>query len=115
MKIQTFIVEHAIRYGLDEAIILSTLAQWLVDKGHADFCYEQEGIKWLRLSMAQFQAELAYMSPYRIRTALEALLCAKLIRTEELEQPFVARRRRLVGYALTEKGYEATESVEEKS
>ena len=115
MKIQTFIVEHAVRYGLDEAIILSALAQWLVDKGHMDFCYEQAGCKWLRLSTTQIQAELPYLSPYRIRTALDALACAKLIRTEELEQPFVARRRRLVGYALTEKGYEATEPVKEQT
>ena len=65
----------------------------------------EDGTPVVKITLAQIHAELSYFSPYRIRTALDNLVYNKLVESDETEQKIGLRKRKLVSYALTEKGY----------
>lgn len=94
----------ALRYGLVEAIILQALATWIEKAEKEDYCYTSKGMQWIQLTLSQLRAELAFLSPYRIRTALDNLEAALLIQTEEIEPSLGVRKRSYVVYAVTDKG-----------
>ena len=102
---------QAVRYGLVEAIILRSLASWLEERAADENCFVRGDNTWLSLTVAQIHAELPFLSPYRIRTAIDNLTCEKLILTDETDVKFGLRKRKLVSYALSERGYELTHLV----
>lgn len=99
-----FNTELALRYGLVEAIILQALANWIEKAQREDYCYSAKGMHWIQLTLSQLRAEFAFLSPYRIRTALDNLEMALLIQTEEIEPKLGVRKRNLIVYAVTDKG-----------
>ena len=96
--------DEAVRYGLVEAILLQALRDMLAASWGDSNCYEKGESTWLRLTLTQLHAELPFLSAYRIRTALDNLLYEKLVKTDESSAQIGLRRRKLVGYALTERG-----------
>jgi len=102
----SFSKSQAGRYGLNEAILLRAVADRL-QRGQADdSCYTKSGTLWVRLTIAQLQGDLFFLTPYSLRTSLDNLVSEKLIMTDEDGYRFGLRKRKWVGYALTERGQE---------
>lgn len=108
MRIHSFAVEQAIRYGLCEAIVLRGLALWLDTRQDDEDCFVKDGKVWLKLTMKQLQSELPYISPFKIKAALDVLRQEKLILMCDRELNSTLIRRKFMCYALTDKGYELT-------
>jgi len=95
---------HALRYGIAESIILKAMSAWLA-RGQVDgSCYKKGEELWVQLTIAQMQADLPFLSAYRIRAALDNLIYEKLLITDEQQLKAGLRKRKLVGYSFTEKG-----------
>ena len=104
----TFSVEIALRYGLAEAIVLQCLS-CLLEKRTNDSDYIQQGGQgWLKLTLKQFQGELPYFSPFKIKSALDNLKNSHLIFIGDKTQKQSLIRRKIMSYSLTERGYELT-------
>ena len=115
VKTHSFPIEAALRYGLAEAIVLSSLAQWLKSRTADEDYFEREGHGWLKLTMKQFQGELPYFSPFKIKTALEVLEQSRLIRVCDAELNCPLIKRKYMCYTLTEHGYQLTHQEEEEN
>lgn len=105
MKRHILPVELAVRYGMEEALLLQGLADYMSGLRSGEECVLREGRLWLMVSLRQLQAEFPYMSTYLIRRTLDSLTWEKLLDQTELE-PGKLRRRRINGYALTSKAME---------
>jgi hypothetical protein len=68
-----FDIEHARLYGIEEAILLSNLAFWVV-RNRANGENFREGKTWSYNSVRAFSELFPYMSKDRIRRTLESLL-----------------------------------------
>ena len=108
MQTHSFSVEAAIRYGLTEAIMLQLLSSWLDERSQDEDYFCWEGRPWLKLTMRQFQSELPYLSPFKLQTSLELLQSCKLIDIYDEKMENSLRRRKLMSYSLTERGYAIT-------
>ena len=109
IKLHSFSVEAAVRYGLTEAVVLQCLSQWLAERtDDADYGV-QNGCAYLKLTVKQFQGELPYFSPFKIKTALDNLQAYKLItiRDDEFNEALI--RRRYMSYSLTSLGLALTQ------
>ena len=110
MQQHSFSVEVALRYGLDEAIVLQCLSRWLDERIHDSDYVQQGGQGWLKLTLKQFQGEMPYFSPFKLKSALESLQGCRLINISNVDQKQTVVRRRVMCYGLTERGYELAHS-----
>ena len=109
IKLHSFSVEAAVRYGLTEAVVLQCLSQWLAERtDDADYGV-QNGCAYLKLTVKQFQGELSYFSPFKIKTALDNLQVYKLITIRDGEFNEALIRRRYMSYSLTSLGLALTQ------
>ena len=106
MQKHNFSVEVALRYGLDEAIVLQCLSLWLKERTNDSDYIQLGGQGWLKLTLKQFQGEMPYFSPFKIKSALEGLQSSKLIAICDVDQQQPVVRRRVMCYSLTERGFE---------
>lgn len=110
-KIHTLKVSLAVRYGLEEAILLKWLARNLEPEQASDSWYARGGEAWLRLSIRQLQAEFPYMSSYILKRTLASLEASQLLKTEiDAEAMGLLRKSRYINYSLTLKGYEVLQN-----
>lgn len=105
----SFSVEVALRYGLAEAIVLQCLSRWLKERTTDSDYVLHDGQGWLRLTLKQFQGELPYFSPFKLKSALDVLQGSQLIRVADAAQNQVLARRKVMSYTLTERGCELTQ------
>lgn len=108
---QCFYIDLALRYGVEEAIILQCLREWLQERKADDDYLYRDNRGWLKLSIKQFQAEMPYFSAFKIQNALQCLKSLKLIDICDVELKETLRKRRIMCYSLTIRGYEITEGV----
>lgn len=97
----------AIRYGLEEAVILARIAQ-LIDSPNKDDVVEGANNLWLRMNNKQLVANFPFLSIFKIRRAMDTLIGSKLIVVCDQELKETLLRRKMLCYALTQKGYELT-------
>lgn len=109
MELHSFSVEVAVRYGLTEAVILQCLSKWLIERTEDADYGVQNGCAYLRLTVKQFQGELPYFSPFKIKTALDNLQAYKLITIRDDAFNEVLVRRRSMSYSLTGLGQALTQ------
>lgn len=112
MKKHMLPVEIAIRYGMDEAVLLQGLADLMATLRPGEDCVLREGRLWIIISTRQLQAEFPYMSTYLIKKTLDSLIFARLLDQDSLQDGQL-RRRRVGSYALTSKAYELLENYKE--
>lgn len=106
-KLYCFSTELAMRYGLEEAIMLERLADRLDNAADPDMVVSHNG-HWLKLTYRQLNADLPFFSLFKIRKCIDMLQGLKLIFLSEQEDVEVLKKRRTLYIALTEKGYELT-------
>lgn len=109
MKKHILPVEIAVRYGMDEAVLLQGLADLMATLRPGEDCVFKDGRIWLVVSTRQLQAEFPYMSTYLIKKTLDSLIFARLLDQDSLQDGQL-RRRRVGSYALTSKAYELLDS-----
>lgn len=108
---QCFHIDLALRYGLEEAIILQCLREWLQERKADDAYLYRDNRGWLKLSIKQFQAEMPYFSAFKLQNALQYLKSLKLVDIYDVELREPLRKRRVMCYSLTQRGYEITEDI----
>lgn len=109
MKKHILPVEIAVRYGMDEAVLLQGLADLMATLRPGEDCVYKDGRMWIVISTRQLQAEFPYMSTYLIKKTLDSLIFARLLDQDSLQDGQL-RRRRVGSYALTSKAYELLDS-----
>ena len=102
----TFQVDLAVRYGLEEAILLEWLAHNLTPEAAGDAWYARGGESWLRLSIRQLQAEFPYLSGYVLKRSLACLEANCLVKSDTEDTMLGLRKSKYTSYALTPKGSE---------
>lgn len=109
-KIHIVKVSLAVRYGLEEAILLKWFAKNLEPEQARDFWYARGGEYWLRLSIRQLQAEFPYFSSYVLKRTLASLEAFQLLKTEiDADGLGVLRKSKYMSYGLTSKAREVLE------
>lgn len=99
----SFNVDIAVKYGLNEAIILGNIHYW-VTKNEANGTNLHEGRYWTYNSIAAFSKLFPYLTPKQIRGALDRLVKRGLILKGNFNKTSIDRT---TWYALTDKGYAA--------
>lgn len=107
----SFPTELALRYGVTEAIVLQHFADRLDDPLDEDV-EQGNNSSWLKLSFQQLQADIPFLSLFKIRKAIEMLNHCKLILICDMEENETLKRRGNLYYGLTKKGYEVTHAKE---
>lgn len=96
----SFDVEIAKAYGVNAAILLNHIVFW-VQKNRANRRNYYDGTYWTYNSRSAFAEIFPYMSERQIKTALDKLIDAGIIKTGNYNQD---ARDRSLWYALTESG-----------
>lgn len=98
--IHSFDSDIAKEYGLVEAILLNYFQYWIA-KNEANERNFYEGRYWTYNSVKAFNELFPYLSPKKIRTALDHLVESELLMTGNYNAD---RHNRTLWYAFTEKG-----------
>ncbi len=94
----SFDVEHARLYGMAEAVLISNMEFWIA-KNEANGKHEHDGRFWTYNSVQAFSKLFPYLTPKRIRTALENLEANGVLLTGNYN---ANPRDRTCWYALTD-------------
>jgi len=96
-----FSVDHAVRYGVSEAVIIQNLQFWIV-RNRANGENFREGRTWTYNSVKAFSDLFPYMSPKQIRGALERLVEKGVLVTANHNE---SGRDRTLWYAFADEGH----------
>lgn len=110
---QSFPVEVAVRYGLENAILLQCLGDWLIERRQDTDYRELNGRGWLRIAFKQFQGAIPYLSPFKIQSALDSLVADRLLLCRDIREELGYKKRRVLCYSLSEIGWSFLEQEAE--
>jgi hypothetical protein len=79
-QVHFFNVDHASRYGMVEAILITNFQYWITrNKANGDHC--RDGRTWTYNSVAAFAQQFPYLSADQVRRALERLIAGGVLVT----------------------------------
>ena len=104
---RSFNVEIAKAFGVKEAIIVEFL---LSEMGKREPPFFYDGTLWARLSVAEIEKELRFLTEREIRYAIQHLIKADVLRTGHFN---LYPQDRTLSYGLTSHGLDIIEATKE--